>query len=225
MALLAAPQDPGAKEEPDPIAAADAAERKRDREFAGPGSAAVQTLDVGAAPVSPTPAYKPPPVRPFEMPAYPRWTGATPSESAPPAAAVTVERYSRSYEGPKTEVEQVYEAGVKSAAARAQARLGPLDGMWTLTREDGSPLYVVAFADDGAGAAEAAWRDLRKRPGPGAVGAASSVAREGDDLTIRFYPQGAALQSVLRLRSDRGRWRGTLDEGASAPFSVVMTRP
>ena len=225
LALFAAPQDPGAKEEPDPIAAADAAERKRDRDFAGPGSAAVQTLDVGAAPGSPPQAYKPPSVRPFEMPAFPRGSGDAEAEAPVPAAAVTVERYSRSYEPPKTEVELFYEAGVKSAFDRAQSRLGSLDGAWTLRRADGAPLYALVFVDDGSGGLDAAWRDLRGTGGGPRLGVALSAIRTGDEVTVRFSTASPYAAATVRLRPDAGsRWRGTLDTGEGGTVQVIMGR-
>lgn len=197
--LLAAPQaDPGPVDEPSPAVAA-------------AGSIDVDSL------------YVPPAVRPFEMPTG-VVGGEVPAPGPTPAAAVRLDAYRRSYEGPKTATEQIYESGVRGAFESAQVRMGRLDGEWSVAGADGAPLIQLLLNDPGAGEIDGAWRDLRAGPGMFGSGLLLSVAREGATVVIRYAPREGEPACELRLRPGAdGRFVGAL-RTAAGERSVVMTR-
>ncbi len=239
------PDDP--VEAPDPIAAAlqsppeDASLPAAPRPDPAPAPAQGPTVaadeDEDEAPSTPTPsapqpyttlgpaapAYSPPRVRPFEMPAR------TPSAPVPyavtpelPSAPVRLDEYRRSYEGPKDPVEQVYEAGVRGRFQAAQQMLGALDGAWRLTTSEGAPLYAFLL-NDGGGAIEGAWRDLQAGPALNSSGFLESGAREGAGVVLRFTPRNAAASSTLTLSPSGGSWTGTLAVDG-AVRQVILSR-
>jgi hypothetical protein len=127
------------------------------------------------------------------------------------------------------------EVAIRAAYQYAENQQGPLDGRWSLTAQDGTPLFAFVMADTGgapssraaspgAPAIEGAWRDLRRAGGYSGSGLLMSVTHLADTVEIRFeetYPGGA---TVVTLHADAGGvWSGSLTEdGASRP--VVMKR-
>lgn len=186
-----------------------------------------QTGPVPYADASPTSLelYAGPPVRPYE----PEW-GTLPAEGdaySPSRPAVTrpidLDAYHGAYEVTPSDAEVVYQQGVTSAALRANALMGPLDGRWRVTSPDGSPVLELLLMDRGDGAlVEGAWREPQA---PDAamtsrrLGALSLVMRAGETLTIEVDdPDGAAR---LSLEQEGAQWRGTLERGGTAT-PVVM---
>jgi hypothetical protein len=226
-ALIALSQQTPDAEEPDPTVTPPPKTRPADREFGGKGSTQVTTIQVDAPSQPPKDySYRPPSVRPFEMPAI---KGDAPSYAAPsptPPEPVSVEQYRRSYEGPKDPTEQMYESGVKGAFDSAQVMQGPLDGPWTVVGPDGAPLFSFLFTDTGQEdePVQGAWRDLRKARGPDSAGVIDVVWREGRALTLRFREREGGPELVLKLEPGaQGRWTGAMDgDGARRP--VVMRR-
>ncbi len=173
-----------------------------------------------------TPAYEPPRVRPFEMPAARTPDGPIPySRTAPlPNAPVRLEEYRGSYEGAKNPLEQVYEAGVQGRFQAAQQLLGPLDGQWRLLGPDNRPLYSLLLNDSGGPEIEGAWRDLRAGPALDSTGFFLSAARSGTQVVLRFTARNASEPSILTLSPDAaGRWAGTLVTGQER-MTVTLNR-
>lgn len=169
--------------------------------------------------------YSGPPVRPYE----PEWRtlpaeGDTYSPSRPAVTRpIGLDAYHGAYEVTPSDAEVVYQQGVTSAALRANALMGPLDGRWRVTGPDGSPVLELLLMDRGDGAlVEGAWREPQA---PDAamtsrrLGALSLVMRANETLTIETdAPDGAAR---LSLERDGARWRGTLERGGTT-IPVVM---
>ncbi|NEX92712.1 hypothetical protein [Caulobacter sp. 17J65-9] len=197
--LLLAAQDPGSTEEPDPAV---------------------------TFPADTQPLYTPPAVRPFEMPAGVSYDPPGVQIDDPVTAqAVQLDAYARSYEGPKTVTEQVYDRGVRGAFESAQVRMGRLDGEWRVSGADGQPLMVLLLSDPGGGEIDGAWRDLRAGPGTSASDLLDSVTRQGGELVIRFTPHGQTHPAELRLTTATdSRLVGSLHAGSGAVQRVTATR-
>jgi hypothetical protein len=98
--------------------------------------------------------YAPPPVRPFEPPSnFGRVTaegdGGGDPRRPPIVAPVAVENYSRSYEHAPSMADNAYDRGVDNAEAAMDARMGPLDGLWTLRDAEGRLILHLALSDQG----------------------------------------------------------------------------
>jgi hypothetical protein len=137
-----------------------------------------------------------------ELPAAPRPYVPAPRLSAP----VRIEETGKSPDAPPGPNELAYESRVRASMASAQGFQGPLDGGWTLAGPAGE-LYALQLVDR-AGALQGAWRDLRKPGALDASGFIDQAERVGSDVTLRFGPMVAVLQS-----SADGRWSGELTEG------------
>jgi hypothetical protein len=167
-----------------------------------------------------------PVVRPFEMPAYaphaPMAYDAPPPKA--PDTAVTVENYRHSYEGPDTEEQRYYQAGVESHFHMEQSMMGALDGLWTVTDRSGAPVVNVVLNDvGGAATVEGAWRDPRAG-GPNAMGVLDSVSRDRSSVTLTFHKPDGSGPTVLKLHPGAyGRWDGDIEDGG-ARRQVVMNR-
>ena len=169
--------------------------------------------------------YSGPPVRPYE----PSWdTPEAEGDAYLPArrpleAPVALQAYDGAYEAAPSDAEVVYQQGVASAALRADALMGPLDGLWRVTAPDGTPVLEVLMIDRGDGAlVEGAWR---APSAPGAalasrrLGALSLIVRSGETLTIEA--QGPDGPARLSLERDGNAWRGTLEQNGDAT-PVIM---
>lgn len=225
------------REEPDPTVQAPppppsprATQDQRGAALAGEGASPVQVVGGTAQVVSTAPVvtYRPPSVRPFEMGAV-EGSGLVPPASMRPALPerpVTLDQYRASYELPKTSVELTYEQGVQARLAQASGRMGRLDGPWTVSAPDGSPLLALLVVDPGDGdEIEGAWRDLRRRAPVGDAGVLLSVGRDGEAVVVRFLEPGRSDPTVLRLFPEGGaRWRGSLQRPGAAAEPVSASR-
>lgn len=228
-AFLIAQQPVPPADEVDPLEAAAAEERARERrerrEFGGAGATPVQTL--GVNPPEPPPAgalYEPPRVRPYEMPAS---VAEGLSPWGPPAELpdepVTVDAYFRSYEGAPDPLDQHFQLGMESALLAVDAQLGPLDGAWTLAGADGDPLYALVLADPApGGGVEGAWRALTGPEPARASGVIGTAAREGQGLVASFVLPDRTAPVRLRLAPAADGWRGVLVTPEGREQAVVL---
>ena len=108
----------------------------------------------------------------------------------------------------------------------ADSLQGSLDGGWRLVGGHGRVLYRFEIADRGLGGptVEGAWRDLRARARGAHCGYLSSIAREGDELQIRFEEPGVKPMVELTVRTARVGWRGELRRGGRMA-RVSLMRP
>jgi hypothetical protein len=172
---------------------------------------AVQT----APPPAPSPAYRDPPVRPFE-PTGPLVTGAEaearPPLLHPPEAAVTVDAYRGHYESPPGTVERAYDRGVSQAETTMDGRMGPLDGQWRVLDRDGTTLFTLVLFDEGLGAVEGAWRDTG-----GHMGVAASTPRE--DASVVLVLHGRC--ELVLARTEAGFTGALIREGREQPIRLL----
>ena len=169
--------------------------------------------------------YSGPPVRPYE----PSWDTPAAEGDAYTAtrraleAPTVLDAYDGTYEVTPSDAEVIYQQGVTSAAMRANALMGPLDGRWRVTGSDGAAVLELLMMDGGDGAlVEGAWREPAAPDGAltsRRLGALSLIVRSGDSLTIDVEdPDG---QARLNLERDGAGWRGTMERnGVATP--VVM---
>lgn len=180
-----------------------------------------------SAPVPYSAPAEPPSVRPFEMPL------STPSAPVPyvpgaldrvPDKPVTLESYRRDYEAPADWREQVYQAGVRRNFDAQQARMGALDGPWTVKTLAGADFMALVIHDPGRPDAEVqgAWRGLGRG---GTSGLLLSIRRESEQLVVRWYDKETTGEpTIMRLRqSPDGRWTGTV-RSRDVEVPVTMTR-
>jgi hypothetical protein len=108
-----------------------------------------------------------------------------------------------------------YDAAVRATSQSAERLQGPLDGGWTLRADGDAPLYRFQFVDPGLGLryAEAAWRDLRSSQPRAGSGFVSTVAYDGEALTLRFDEAGPDDLVVVTLKSAADGWTGELWRG------------
>jgi hypothetical protein len=164
--------------------------------------------------------YQPPVVRPFQPPSnFGRETAQGDGEDdlyrGPLDRPVVVDAYARSYETSQTDAEVAYEQGVAQAEIDAEARFGPLDGLWRVTGRDGEPLLELSLTDRGGGRGiEGAWRRLN---GQAAIGATGPAATDGTTIIM------SAAEGELRLQRSARGWTGDLvQKGRSRP--VMLSR-
>jgi hypothetical protein len=119
-----------------------------------------------------------------------------------------------------------YDARVRQSFAAAESLQGPLDGGWTMSAEDGGPLFEIRFAD-AHGRLEAAWRDLRRPPGAlDASGVVEQAQRDGDRLTLRFAPLAGVRDTAVLRAAAGGTWTGELDEnGRKRAVTLTKSAP
>lgn len=170
-----------------------------------------------APPPAPSPAYRDPPVRPFE-PTGPLLAGteaeATPLRH-PPEAAVSVDAYRGHYEAPPDAVERAYDRGVNQAETAMDSRMGPLDGRWRVVDQAGETLFTLVLVDEGGGVAiEGAWRDAG-----GHMGVAASVPRE-DGRTALVLDGRCEL---VLARSGSGFTGALIRDGREQPIRLTRT--
>ncbi|MES2833512.1 MAG: hypothetical protein V4707_02255 [Pseudomonadota bacterium] len=176
---------------------------------------AVQT----APPPAPSPAYRDPPVRPFE-PAGPLVTGAEaeagfPPLRHPPEAPVSVDAYRGHYEAPPDAVERAYDRGVNQAETAMNSRMGPLDGRWRVLDQGGGILFTLVLSDEGSGVPiEGAWRD-----DGGHMGVAASTPRD-DGRTVIVLDGRCEL---VLAPSGSGFTGALIREGREQPVRLSRT--
>ncbi len=164
--------------------------------------------------------YAPPPVRPFEPPSNFGRVTAEGDGSADPArrpivAPVVVEAYSRSYEHAPSTADNAYDRGVDNAEAAMDARMGPLDGLWTLRDTDGRLVMQLALMDRGSERPlEGAYRKVDATGGLGPIEAAT---HEAGRLSLTL------TDARLDLTQTPEGWVGTLVED-SRSRNVALVR-
>ena len=177
-----------------------------------------------AQPAPSTPAhalYAPPPVRPFEPPSD---FGRTPPEGdgearpwrGPLPTGVSVEAYGGQYEAQPADAEVAYLQGITAAELSMDARMGPLDGSWTVIDAGGRSVIRMVLTDPGPDLPiEGAWRpDGRPGGGPAASG-----RREGATLDLLLDGGG----QLALTRQDDG-WTGTHTDAQGRAQPVRLTR-
>lgn len=110
--------------------------------------------------------------------------------------------------GGRPDAEGDYEAAVEDRRRAAQALMGPLDGLWRITDEQGRSVLTMALTDPGAGGlVEGAW--TRTTPqGVVRSGMVGPVIRDGASVDIEV-----ATGVTVTLHEIGGRWFGHLSEG------------
>lgn len=164
--------------------------------------------------------YAPPPVRPFEPPSsFGRVTaegdGGGDIRRAPLVAPVAVEDYSRSYEYAPSTADNAYDRGVDNAEAAMDARMGPLDGLWSLRDAEGRLILHLALSDRGAGRPlEGAFR---KTDVTGGLAPVEAATHQAGRLSLTLG------EARLDLTPSGDLWQGTWVEDGQTR-SVRLTR-
>ena len=118
-----------------------------------------------------------------------------------------------------------YDARVMQSFEAAERFQGPLDGGWTLSAQEGGPLFEVRFVDH-HGKLEAAWRDLRRPAALNASGVVDEVARDGGRLTFSFSSTTGVTDRASLSAAGGGTWAGELDEGGKKrAVTLAKTSP
>ena len=190
--------------------------------------AVLAVQDLSTSRTSPDRLYERPAVRPYEPPSdFGREAAQGDSEGSvyrrPLTASVAVNDYRHSYEVSPTDAEVAYDQGVTQAEQDSDARMGPLDGRWTLRDSQGRDIaYLVLFDAGEDWSIEGAWM----RPGrPGAAGALApveEVSRAADgSISARLGDLG-----VLTLTpSVGGQWTSMLSRGDNTtPVALTPAR-
>lgn len=112
------------------------------------------------------------------------------------------------------EVDQAFDARVRTSQVSAERFQGALDGGWTLSGASGD-FYVLELVDRG-GALEGAWRDPRR---PGALNASGFVDQ------LERTPHGVILRFAAVVASLRANVQGQLsgeiiEDGRSTAVSL-----
>lgn len=124
-------------------------------------------------------------------------------------------------DGPLHDRDATYQTRLLNAFQSSQGQQGPLDGRWSVANAQGAELFVLQFADPGAGESriEGAWRNPR-RSGQKGSGFIDAVTRDGDFLLVRFFEGDPDQATEVRLQpAEGGNWVG---EAAGQP--VLMRR-
>jgi hypothetical protein len=172
-----------------------------------------------------TETYAAPVIRPYEPPSdfgrqVEEGDVGRPVRSRPITAPVAVEAYAGNYEQNRSTREASYEQAVSRARASADARMGPLDGVWSAVGADGRPVLDLVLSDRGP-----------SRPVEGALSLndqtrstspVASVSREGGEAVIEAAVEGRAVR--LRLQPAGEGWTGTLS-GLGRDQAVSLSHP
>lgn len=154
--------------------------------------------------------YAPPVVRPYEPPSdFGRVTAEGDGEGDRTrrsiARPVAVESYRGNYEYAPSSAEAAYDRGVAAARSSMDARMGPLDGRWTVKDEQGQAVFRLVMSDRGPDKPlEGAWRADGDATRYGFIDAA-----ERTDQSVTLSWEGGRL--VLHPAADG--WTGDLTEG------------
>lgn len=158
----------------------------------------------------PRTAYSPPPIRPFEPSSTFGREAAQGAEGAevwrrPIVAPVVVDAYVGHYEATPTDIELAYDQGVASAEIRMDQRMGPLDGRWRVTGDDGRVVYDLILADaaDDTDPVEGGWRSASGETGVAAAVDAATIVLDGAG-TLRLTSGPTGFTAIL---SQGGRER------------------
>jgi hypothetical protein len=169
--------------------------------------------------------YSAPLIRPYEPPsAFGRQVEegdvARPIRSQPITAPVAVEAYRNNYEQSPSLGEVSYEQSVARARAAADARMGPLDGVWKATAADGREVLDLVLSDRGAA-----------KPIEGAVSLNDATRTTVAIASVTQMDQQAVIEAsvdgrIVRLRLERSAdgWTGTLS-GLGRDQAVSLSHP
>ncbi|MDC7676901.1 hypothetical protein [Asticcacaulis machinosus] len=140
------------------------------------------------------------------------------------ARAVKVDTYSRDYEGPKSERELRYDAGIAQAFGSKVGQMGSLEGSWLVSGQDGKRLLSLELRGRTGGQIDGAWRALNSGFGLNRSGLVSDASlSDSNELSLSYMERGARTPSHLKLqKSEDGRWRGTLTDGTGHATPVIM---
>ena len=126
---------------------------------------------------------------------------------------------------PLTAEDQAFNTKILADEAAAEARKGPLDGVWLLKSADGAALYAFLLSDQINGPVEGAWRDLRRNLTVTSSGFIAEIHHDDEALSLRFYVRDETHPVLVRLiADDQGRWRGTLTDEAGRKSPVSLER-
>ena len=126
---------------------------------------------------------------------------------------------------PLTAEDRAFDSKILADGVAAEARKGPLDGVWRLKSADGAALYAFLLADQITGPVEGAWRDLRRNLTVTSSGFIAEIHRDEEALSFRFYVRDETHPVLVRLiADDQGRWRGTLTDEAGRKWPVSLER-
>ncbi|MFT4090137.1 MAG: hypothetical protein QM645_05355 [Asticcacaulis sp.] len=139
---------------------------------------------------------------------------------AVPEGAVTVDVYSRNYEGEKSASEVQYDTRVQTGHTSRNARAGTLEGGWVVTDATGRGLVALQLRDGAA--AEGAWRSLENTAAYNRSGLVERIVTGNGTLRIDYKGSGKTYQLDLQKETDR-RWKGTLTDSAGLRTAVTMT--
>lgn len=180
--------------------------------------------------VGSTETYAAPVIRPYEPPSdFGRQVEegdvaspirGLPIRSRPITAPVAVEAYDGNYEQNRSTREATYERAVSRARASADARMGPLDGVWSAVGADGRLVLELVLSDRGP-----------SRPVEGALSLndqtrstapLDTVTRDGVQAVIEASIGGRPVR--LRLQQAGQGWTGTLS-GLGRDQTVSLAHP
>jgi hypothetical protein len=211
-------------------------------QLAPPRPLTLDDLIAGAAPYEPPPAPAGPAAPTEQVMIVPAPAAAAPASAyastptttiygapvAPPPSAeprpVFIDDRGATPDAPPTAGDLAYQNRVLGVFRAAQGRQGALDGRWRVNA-DGVDVYILQFADPGAGESriEGAWRNVRREGGLDASGFIDQVSRENDEVVVRFT-DAARRTAEIRLRTTPdgdGVGRIHWPQGGA---NVVMTR-
>jgi hypothetical protein len=189
-----------------------------------PAQAASQAMaPVAQVQMASSEVYAAPAIRPYEPPSdFGRQVAEGDADAAvrtrPLTAPVAVEAYAETYESLRSPREISYDQGVETARARQNARMGPLDGVWTAVDAEGRPVLDLVLSDRGA-----------RQPVEGGLRFARTdrtaliedVSSDGDARIIRADLDGRPV--TLSLHPTADGWSGDLT-GNGPRQSVSLTR-
>ena len=175
-----------------------------------PPAADPEEPDTAAEPAAATPEPE------VAVPAAPLpYAPARPRLTAP----VFVNETGKTPDAPPSVRDLAYESRIRASFASAQSFQGPLDGGWTLSAADGTPLFglqLVDRADDLGGA----WRDLRRAGALDGSGMVDEIRRDGGRLNLRF----GGLSGTFTGGSG-GQWTGQLSDGRAVTLRKAPPQP
>lgn len=139
-------------------------------------------------------------------------------------SAVSVEAYSRDYEGPKSDAEARYDSNLWSAYL---AKVGQLEGSWEVSTADGRKLVGLELRSESnaRGRLEGAWRSMLAGFGLNESGLVSDISLVGNEMEVNYFQGRSRSPTILHLRKDAdNRWRGTMMDVLGRKTPVVMAR-
>lgn len=140
------------------------------------------------------------------------------------SGAVSVDAYSRDYEGAKSDAEARYDSNLLSAYA---SKVGQLEGSWEVSTADGRKLVGLELRSEGGarGQLEGAWRSMTAGLGLNETGFVSDISLVGNEMEVNYFQGRARSPTILHLRKETdGRWRGTMMDILGRKTPVVMAR-